>query len=200
MIEMIPNLTLSEPFPDIKPLWTDPITGIQVPKDPLKNMQWRMELLKRAERDTGFQAELYTMCSQSLLLWINSMVWTYRLFKTDSDGIVRQCTSQEAHVPFVTWAIQDQHLTEIETAIDDGYDLLTDKSRDQGATWDHVVGFLKKIVVFCYCLVKKIAWILRARRVYPIPLIRVRCSVKLIISRCGYRTGCCLFILERPCI
>lgn len=139
MIETISNLTLSEPFPDIPNLWTCPKTGIQIPKNPLKNIQWRMELLKRAEKDTGFQAELYTMCSQSLLLWINSMVWTYRLFKIASDGTMRQCTSQEAHVPFVTWAIQDKHLLEIEKAIDEGYDLLTDKSRDLGATWGHLV-------------------------------------------------------------
>ena len=144
MIETITNPILSEPFPDIPDLWTCPKTGIQIPKNPAKNIQWRIELLKRAEKDTGFQSELYTMCSQSLLLWINSMVWTYRLFRTAPDGTIRQCTSQEAHVPFVTWEIQDEHLTEIETAIDSGDDLLTDKSRDQGATWDHLVVIYKK--------------------------------------------------------
>ena len=144
MIETIANPILSEPFPDIPDLWTCPKTNIQIPKDPIKNIHWRMELLKRAEKDTGFQSELYTMCSQSLLLWINSMVWTYRLFKTAPDGTIRQCTSQEAHVPFVTWKIQDEHLTEIETAINSGYDLLTDKSRDQGATWDHLVAIYHK--------------------------------------------------------
>lgn len=138
MIEAKSNLTLSEPFPDIPDLWVCPKTGLKVPKNPLKNIQWRMELLKRAEKDTGFQAELYTMCSQSLLLWINSMVWTFRLNIIGPDGVRRQIKPENAHVPFVTWAIQDEHLTEIEKAIDEGYDLLTDKSRDMGATWDHL--------------------------------------------------------------
>lgn len=139
MIETIIQPILSEPFPDIPDLWVDPVTGLQVPKDPFRNIQWRMELLKRAEKDRGFQAELYTAASQSLLFWINAFVFTYRLFKIDPDGTMRQCTSQEAHVPFVTWAIQDEHLLEVERAIDRGYDLLTDKSRDMGATWDHLV-------------------------------------------------------------
>jgi len=45
----------------------------------------------------------------------------------------------ETHVPFVTWAIQDTHIVDIEKAINLGTDLLTDKSRDMGATWDHIV-------------------------------------------------------------
>lgn len=146
MNKTTPILTLSEPFPDIKPLWTDPITGLQVPKNPLKNIQWRMELLKRAEKDTGFQSELYTAASQSLLFFINTFVWTYRLFVIGPDGKARQCSSHEAHVPFVTWTIQDEHLLEIERAIDTGYDLLTDKSRDMGATWDHLVTIYHKWV------------------------------------------------------
>ena len=144
MIETQTNLTLSEPFPDIPDLWKCPITGLRIPKKPVENIQWRMELLKRLEKDTRFQAELYTAASQSLLFWINTFVWTYRLFKTVPDGTVRQCTSQEAHVPFVTWAIQDEHILEIEKAINSGYDLLTDKSRDQGATWGHLVAIYHK--------------------------------------------------------
>lgn len=133
------GIHLAEPFPDCPPTWTCPKTGIIVPKDPRKNLQWRRELLKRAAGDTGFQAELYTAASMSLLLWVNTFAWTYRLFIVDSNGARQQCPSSKAHIPFVTWRIQDVHLLEIENAIDTGYDLLTDKSRDMGATWDHIV-------------------------------------------------------------
>lgn len=140
----IPKLELSTPFPNIPDLWKDPITGIQIPKNPAKNIQWRMELLKRAEKDIGFQSELYTAASKSLLFFVNAFVWTYRLFVIEPDGTRKQCTSQEAHVPFVTWDVQNSHLLEIEKAIDEGYDLLTDKSRDMGSTWDHLVVIYQK--------------------------------------------------------
>ena len=134
----IPKLELSTPFPNIPELWIDPITGLSVPKSISANLQWRIQLLERAEKDSEFQSELYTACSQSLLFWINSFVWTYRLFINEPDGTRKQCPSNKAHVPFVTWEIQDEHILEVEKAIDDGYDLLTDKSRDMGATWDHI--------------------------------------------------------------
>lgn len=144
MIETLTNLTLKTPFPNTPDLWVCPKTGISVPKSVHANLKWRVGLLRRAEKDTGFQSELYTAASQSLLLWINAFVWTYRLFVIEPDGTVRQCTAQETHVPFVTWAIQDEHLSEIETAMNDGYDLLTDKSRDMGATWDHITAIYHK--------------------------------------------------------
>jgi len=144
MGQLIDSLKLTEPFPDVNPLWVCPITGLVVPKLPLKNLEWRYNLLKRAEQDDGFQRELYTACSQSVLFWTNAVVWTYRLFINEADGTRRQCAPSESHVPFITWEIQDEHITEIVKAIDDGYDLLTDKSRDMGATWDHVIPIYHK--------------------------------------------------------
>lgn len=140
----LPSLKLTEPFPNPPSVWTDPITGLRVPKGFRDNLLWRQAMLNRATRDSGFQREIFTACSHSLLFWINSMVWTYRLFINEPDGTRRQCTPQEAHVPFITWEIQDRHISEIEIAIDDGYDLLSDKSRDMGATWDHVVAVYHK--------------------------------------------------------
>ena len=139
MMETITIPTLKTPFPDIPDIWVCSKTGLSVPKHVPANLRWRMDLLKRAEKDVGFQEELYTAASKSLLFWINAFVWTYRLFNVNPDGTVHQCSSHEAHIPFVTWAIQDEHLIEIEKAINEGYDLLTDKSRDMGATWDQLV-------------------------------------------------------------
>ena len=94
--------------------------------------------MQAAETDTELQQVLYTACSQSILYWINTFMFTYRLFLTGSNGVTRQCTSEEAHTPFVTWDIQNKHILRIEQAITKGFELLTDKSRDMGATWDHI--------------------------------------------------------------
>lgn len=131
--------TLPAPFPDQKEFWHCPRTGLVVPKDPLKNLEWRAKLLREAEDDTDLQQDLYTACSQSLLFWVNTFAFTFRVQETDAQGKRRQ--AQNAHLPFVTWDIQDLHMTEIEKAIDEGYDLLTDKTRDMGASWAHIAVF-----------------------------------------------------------
>lgn len=130
---------LSVPFPSIPETWTCPITGLVVPKDPRANLEWRARLLREAEQDPDMQEALMSACSQSILFWVNAFAFTFRVFDQDASGKRRQASN--AHLPYVTWAIQDQHILEIEKAIDDGYDLLTDKTRDMGASWDHVVVF-----------------------------------------------------------
>jgi hypothetical protein len=71
---------------------------------------------------------------------VNAFVFTYRKFTVDPEtGIRRNCVGPaESHVPFVTWDIQDQHICQIEDAVNVGYEVLTDKSRDMGATWDQI--------------------------------------------------------------
>ena len=39
------------------------------------------------------------------------------------------------HMPFITWPIQDEMVMLLQDAIVNGYDLLIDKSRDEGASW-----------------------------------------------------------------
>jgi len=130
--------TLSEPFPDTPPIWKCPITGFEIPKGVAANLRWREMILKEAEKDEGFQQDLYSASAASILFWINTFVWTHRLFITGTDGTTVTCESFETHTPFVTWAIQDEHILTVEDAVNQGYDLLTDKSRDMGATWDQV--------------------------------------------------------------
>lgn len=130
---------LPTPFPRVPELWTCPITGLVVPKDPVKNLAWRANLLQQAEDDPGLQADLFTASSMSILFWVNAFAFTLRIQETDTSGKRRQ--AEHTHLPFVTWEIQDRHLIEIQTAIDTGYDLLTDKTRDMGASWDHIIAF-----------------------------------------------------------
>lgn len=133
------NLFAEQPTLDpiaVPLMWECPITGLRVPKDGAKNLKWRAELLTAAENDPDLQVDLYTACSQSALFFINAFVFTLRVFEPGAEGKVQQ--AEHTHLPFVTWPIQDTHILRIEHGIDEGESLLTDKSRDMGATWDHI--------------------------------------------------------------
>jgi hypothetical protein len=131
-------------FPHIEKLWTCPITGLQVPKDPDANLQWRAEMLSNAENDPELQLDLITACSQSILFFANAFCFTLRIFESDIEGNVQQ--AENAHLPYVTWEVQDQHILKLETCIDDGESNLTDKSRDMGATWDHILVYAHRLL------------------------------------------------------
>jgi hypothetical protein len=130
---------LSAPFPDVPALWTDPVTELKVPKRIQENLEWRARLLRDADADPAFQNDLWAACRDSLLFWVNAFVFTFKIREVDETGQQRQ--AEGVHAPYVTWEIQDRHLLEIEKAINEGYDLLTDKSREMGASWDHILVF-----------------------------------------------------------
>jgi hypothetical protein len=126
---------LASDFPRAVRLWTCPFSGFQVPKDPDKNLQWRADMLAAADADEELQVDLYTACSQSVLFFVNAFCFTLRVFEPGLEGQLQQ--AEHKHIPYVTWEIQDKHLLRVEHAIDEGSSLLTDKSRDMGATWNH---------------------------------------------------------------
>ena len=134
--------------PDLPPIvlpesWTCPITGLVVPKRPADNLTWRSKLLDAAEQDRELREDLYTASSQSVLFWINAFVFTLRVKET-AGGVEKQ--AEFSHLPFVTWPIQDTHILRVEHAIDNGESLLTDKSRDMGATWSHLAVLLHRFL------------------------------------------------------
>jgi hypothetical protein len=129
--------TLDPEFPRLVRVWRDSEVGLDVPKDPGDNLNWRAAMLRAAETDSQLQQDLVTAASKSLLFFVNAFCFTLRVFEPGGSGKNRQ--AENKHVPFVTWAVQDEHLLRVEQAIDEGDDLLTDKSRDMGATWGHIV-------------------------------------------------------------
>ena len=74
---------LPEPFPNIPVWWKEPINGIEIPKHPTRNLEWRAELMRDAENDITFQQYLFSCCEKSILFWMNAFVWTYRQFIVD---------------------------------------------------------------------------------------------------------------------
>ena len=122
---------------DFPALWTCPRTGLKVPKDPDKNVAYRVGLLKKAENDPIMQRDLLAACRESFLFWVNCFAFTYHQFETDPiTG--RQVPAIQTHWPFVTWPIQDMGFELMQDAFENGKDLLTEKSRDMGASWMHL--------------------------------------------------------------
>jgi hypothetical protein len=135
----MPNIFASKPEltePVLPRSWKCPVSGIVVPKELDKNLDFRIALLDAAEDDVELQQELNAICAKSPLFWINCFVYTVLIFKPGADGKAKQ--AENKNLPYITWPIQDQHIAALEEAITVGSDLLTDKSRDMGATWDHI--------------------------------------------------------------
>lgn len=123
---------LKTPFPDVKPIWADPITGIEVPKVLEANVSWRMDLLDRAEQDEALQQDLLDACAASQLFFVNAFCMTWHQFDV-VDG--KRIESPYPSQPMITWEIQDELLSRFERCIENGEDVLIDKARDMGASW-----------------------------------------------------------------
>jgi hypothetical protein len=126
---------LSRPAPQHGASWTCPRTGIVIPKTIKANLLWRRRLLNEASASEPFQRQLRAACAASPWFWINGFCWTYRPKRVNELGEEVPCLDHEAHVPFVTWLVQDEFIGELQDAIDGGHDVLIDKSRDMGASW-----------------------------------------------------------------
>ena len=72
---------LDTDFPKPAGVWTCPITGFKVPKNPSMNLEWRADMLEAADDDYEFREDLYTACSNSLLFFVNAFAFTLRIFE-----------------------------------------------------------------------------------------------------------------------
>lgn len=110
-------------------------TGLVIPKREDLNLQWRMDLRKRAIDNEKLRDDLRQACTNSIYFWLNAFGWTFLQKKVSEDGIERPVDSELSHCPFITWKIQDELLTEILRCIKEGESILVNKSRDMGASW-----------------------------------------------------------------
>jgi hypothetical protein len=94
-----------------------------VPKDRRHNIHWRRELLDAASTDESVRNDLWEMCRDDLLFYVNTFLWTY------DPRLV-----QHPAVPFITYGFQDDVLRQMEAALGTD-DVLIKKSRDMGASW-----------------------------------------------------------------
>lgn len=114
---------------------TDPYTGLRIPKGVAENLAWRKKLVHQAKTSGGIRRALKAACAASPIFWLNSFGWTYLQKKVGFDGTEHVVKGASAHVPFITWQVQDQAIHDLHDAIEKQHDALIHKSRDMGASW-----------------------------------------------------------------
>ena len=102
------------------------------------NLDYRANLLFRAETDLSLREALKDKCTNDILYWINTFVWTYDP-RGDRSTALGYTTP---NMPFITWPFQDDYILDVCESIDNSHDLLTEKSRDMGASWLLMVIFI----------------------------------------------------------
>lgn len=96
-----------------------------IPKKIEDNLLWRRTLLLDAERHPAARQILISACRKSVIFFFCAFLWT-----RDPRRIGLPVRS-----PFITWDYQDEALHAIDTAFDQGSDLIFDKTRAMGASW-----------------------------------------------------------------
>lgn len=87
-----------------------------------------------AQTDPEYRVLFNSLCAKDDLFFANTCCW---VFEPRAEG-------EGKDIPFLAFPVQEGYLRELGAAIDKGYDLLTEKTRDQGATWSHLIVILKR--------------------------------------------------------
>lgn len=102
-----------------------------IPKDLAGNLRWRLVVSRRIASDASFAKAIRRMCREDILFWINGFVWTFDPRR-----------KPRTKIPMITYDYQDRAILDIARAIDEGHDLLIEKSRDMGASWINILVFV----------------------------------------------------------
>ncbi len=95
-----------------------------VHKDQKANLDFRKNVLERAESDLVFRQGILEICRQDIIFWINTFAWQFN-------------PNHFGHEvgPFITWGFQDEAITSLLACIEDREDVRWQKSREMGASW-----------------------------------------------------------------
>lgn len=87
------------------------------------NKEYRKKVMDMADTDPAFRTMLMSMSSEDILFWFNTFAYTFNP-RLDIP-----------HIPFITYPFQDDFILKLVECVEDGRDMLVDKSRDMGVTW-----------------------------------------------------------------
>lgn len=88
-----------------------------------QNIKYRAEILKSCELKPELADKVKVLCFKDILFWINIFCQT------------KDPRRKPDVLPFLTYPFQDIHILELKNSIEQGNDLLIEKSRDMGASW-----------------------------------------------------------------
>ena len=106
---------------------------IEFPKTYDANLKYRAELLMECEKDRTIRDAVRRMFFEDILFAFNLFFYTLD---------PRKRKNPSHNLPFCTWEFQDPAIRDIVKSIEDGKDLLIEKSRDMGCTWQVLLVFL----------------------------------------------------------
>lgn len=105
------------------------ILQIDYPKDFTDNIKYRVELVKECEVNPSLRKDVIEVCKKNILFYINTFCWT------------KDPRKPLEILPYITYPFQDEHILSVKQAIDYQYDILNEKSRDMGVSWDILYAF-----------------------------------------------------------
>jgi len=87
------------------------------------NLEQRVEILRVCKDSPEARASAIELCKRSPLDFFRLFLWTYDPRVSPSD------------IPFIPYEYQEKAIEEVNKAIESGYSILTEKTRDMGVTW-----------------------------------------------------------------
>ncbi len=99
------------------------------PKDYEKNIKRRYDLNIEISNDPDFASDMYKLCKQDILFWMNCFCWT------------EDPRKEPSMLPFITYPFQDKIIKEIQKSINEKKNMIIEKCRDMGMSWIMVYVF-----------------------------------------------------------
>jgi len=96
-----------------------------IPKDLVGNLKYRERLVKELAEDRDKRKQFLLACIEYPPIFFDALSWTFN----------PRLEAGKRNLPFILRPAQVKAILAIKEAIDNGHDLLINKSRDEGATW-----------------------------------------------------------------
>lgn len=88
-----------------------------------EHLEKRVKIKRTAEKDPDYRIYHLALCERDPVHFINHFCWTY------------DPRTKYPHIPFVLYPFQEELVKDLVNQIENGEDILIEKSRDMGGTW-----------------------------------------------------------------
>lgn len=91
-------------------------------------MKERVKILSKMSEDDEFARIQYNLCKRDIFYWLKYFAWVH---EPRNDKYV----PRKGRIAFIPYPFQERFISTVVKHIEDGSDLVVEKSRDMGATW-----------------------------------------------------------------